>query len=110
MNTHDVEQLNKDFAFQKGSSSLRFRVGEDNIPVIEIQNEQASARISLQGAHLLSWVPASEDEVIWLSGDATFAAAKSVRGGIPVCWPWFGASADNVSMAMSSGLVKINVG
>lgn len=97
MNTLSVEQLNKDFSFQTETSNLYFRMGEGNIPVIEIQNQYASARISLQGAHLLSWQPVGEDEVIWLSTDANFAEAKSVRGGIPVCWPWFGAHEDNAS-------------
>lgn len=97
MNIPDVEQLNKDFAIEQGGNSLRFRTGEGDIPVIEIQNEQASARISLQGAHILSWIPTGEDEVIWVSDDATFAPAKSVRGGIPICWPWFGAHDNNAT-------------
>lgn len=90
MNTLSVEQLNKDFSFDKGGNSLRFTSGTGGIPVIEVQNEQASAVISLQGAHILSWIPAGEDEVIWVSEDATFAPGKSVRGGVPICWPWFG--------------------
>ena len=97
MNIPDVEQLNKDFAIQQGGNSLRFRMGEGDIPVIEIQNEQASARISLQGAHILSWIPTGEDEVIWVSEDATFAPEKSVRGGIPICWPWFGPHENNAA-------------
>jgi D-hexose-6-phosphate mutarotase len=28
--------------------------------------------------------------VIWLSPQAVFSAGKAIRGGIPVCWPWFG--------------------
>jgi len=97
MNTLGVEQLNKNFSFQNEDNYLRFKTGKGNIPVVEIKNNQASATISLQGAHLLSWVPTGEDEVIWVSEDATFAPAKSVRGGIPICWPWFGAHENNVS-------------
>lgn len=91
----DAEQLNKVFAFQDPANSLNFKTGEGGIPVVEIKNQHASARISLQGAHLLSWKPKSEDEVIWLSEKATFAPGKSVRGGIPICWPWFGAHESN---------------
>jgi len=47
--------------------------------------------ISLQGAHVLSWKRVNEDEVIWLSSDAEYKLGKPVRGGIPICWPWFGA-------------------
>jgi glucose-6-phosphate 1-epimerase len=86
-----VENLNNTFSLSDDNSSLRFKVGEGNIPVVEIKNNQANAVISLQGAHVLSWKPVDNNEVIWLSTDATFAMGKSVRGGIPICWPWFGA-------------------
>ena len=91
MNTPDVEQLNEKFALQNGDNYLRFKTGKDGMIVIEIQNNQASAIISLQGAHLLSWIPKGEEDVIWLSEDASFAPGKSIRGGVPICWPWFGA-------------------
>lgn len=93
----NVEDLNKNFSFEIGNNSLRFKIGKGDIPIVEIQNEQASATISLQGAHVLSWKPVAEDDVIWLSNDATFALGKSVRGGIPICWPWFGAHESNSS-------------
>ena len=95
MNASDIEQLNKDFSFANEYHHLIFKLGEGGIPLIETTNDQSSATISLQGAHLLSWVPTGGDDVIWLSDDAKFAAGKSVRGGIPICWPWFGAHEDN---------------
>lgn len=87
-----IDKLNKEFSFSQGDNTLRFINTEADIPHIEINNEFASAKISLQGAHVLSWKPHNEDEVIWISEDATFAREKSVRGGIPICWPWFGAA------------------
>ncbi len=90
-----LEQLNNEFSLQVANNNLHFKAGKGDVPVVEIQNELASAKISLQGAHLLSWIPEGEEEVIWLSEDAKFAAGKSVRGGIPVCWPWFGAHETN---------------
>ena len=95
MKNQDIALLNKTFSFENETSRLVFRMGEGDIPLIDIQNAQSSACISLQGAHLLSWIPEGEDEVIWLSGDAKFAPGKSVRGGIPLCWPWFGAYESN---------------
>lgn len=86
-----VEQLNKSFSFQNKNNNLFFKIGEGNIPLIVIENDHASALISLQGAHLLSWKPNNHQDVIWLSKDAIFSVGKSVRGGIPICWPWFGA-------------------
>ncbi len=85
-----LEQLNNEFSLQVNGNNLHFKMGEGGIPIIEIQNQHASAAISLQGAHLLSWRPKGEEDVIWLSEEASFAIGKSVRGGIPICWPWFG--------------------
>ncbi|MDO9636273.1 MAG: D-hexose-6-phosphate mutarotase, partial [Thiobacillus sp.] len=46
----------------------------------------------LQGAHVVSFRPKSQHEpVVWVSDAAKFAPGKSIRGGAPVCWPWFGA-------------------
>ena len=97
MKTMTVENLNKDFSLENENNSLNFKIGKGEIPVVEIKNNHASAIISLQGAHILSWTPAKNTEVIWLSDDATFALGKSVRGGIPICWPWFGAHESNSS-------------
>ncbi len=92
-----LEQLNTQFALQGSENTLSFKMGEGDIIVVEVHNQHASAKISLQGAHILSWVPKGEEEVIWLSKDATFAKGKSVRGGVPICWPWFGAHATEKS-------------
>lgn len=82
-----IDELNREYALE---SELVFVEGKGGLPVVEVNNQHCSARISLQGAQLTSWVPAGEDEVIWLSSDASFKQGKSIRGGIPVCWPWFG--------------------
>ena len=87
MHPYNLDTLNKRFGL---ADILIFREGPGGLPVVEVFNEQASAVIALQGAHLLQWVPSGEDPVIWLSPEAKFAAGKSVRGGAPVCWPWFG--------------------
>ena len=57
---------------------------------VDVKNSWASARIALQGAQLTDWVPKGEAPVIWLSKEASFRKGKSIRGGAPVCWPWFG--------------------
>ena len=95
MDTLDLDQLNDKLSLKSANNSLHFTTGKGGIPVVEIQNIHASATISLQGAHLLSWIPKGEKDVIWLSEEAKFAPGKSVRGGIPICWPWFGAHHSN---------------
>ena len=92
----NINKLNTKFAFDNESGTLKFKNyhKQSNYIIVEIENAHASASIALQGAHLLRWSPVSnnhKDDIIWLSRNAVFAEAKSVRGGIPVCWPWFGA-------------------
>lgn len=55
----------------------------------------STAMIALQGAHVMTWQPTGHEPVIWLSKLAKFAPGKSIRGGVPLCWPWFGPHASN---------------
>ncbi len=43
------------------------------------------------GATVTSWVPSGGRDVLWLSPLARFQEGDAIRGGIPVCWPWFAA-------------------
>jgi len=58
--------------------------------VVEVNNAHASAAIAMQGAHLMSFQPQGQQPLIWMSPEAKLAEGKSIRGGVPVCWPWFG--------------------
>jgi len=84
----DISVLNDRFAI---GNRINFRDIGDGFMVANIANRHCSASIALQGAHLLSWTPSGQQPVIWMSDDAQLRKGKSVRGGIPVCWPWFGA-------------------
>jgi glucose-6-phosphate 1-epimerase len=58
-------------------------------PVVTLSGPAGAAQVALQGAQLLSWTPTGHDPVIWLSPTERLGTAKPVRGGTPVCWPWF---------------------
>ena len=60
------------------------------INIIRVIHPLAEAGISLHGGHLLWFKPQGEKDIIWLSEKAIFDQSKAVRGGIPICWPWFG--------------------
>lgn len=64
-------------------------------PVFDIDHPTCSARVALHGAQVMSWKPADEEEVLYLSPDAVFKEGKAIRGGIPICWPWFNAHPTN---------------
>lgn len=59
-------------------------------PVLVIEHAAASGRIALNGAHVTDWIPEGHDPVLYMSADAILETGKPIRGGIPVCWPWFG--------------------
>ena len=59
-----------------------------------LTHDSARLRLSLQGAHITELALDGED-LLWMSQSAKFAEGAAIRGGIPLCWPWFGASPDN---------------
>lgn len=63
---------------------------QDQLEVIVIEHAQVRAAVTLQGAHLLSWQPAGSEQVLWLSDNTPFLKGVALRGGVPICWPWFG--------------------
>jgi len=73
--------------------SVEFSKDADGLASVDVRNHFGSSRIALQGAQLLHWTPTGQEAVVWLSPKAKFVAGKSARGGIPVCWPWFGPHA-----------------
>ncbi|MFM4651043.1 D-hexose-6-phosphate mutarotase [Aeromonas bivalvium] len=60
------------------------------LPILTIHNDQAKAQISLFGGHVLSYQRHGEPDSLWLSDKAVLDGNKPIRGGIPLCWPWFG--------------------
>ena len=62
--------------------------------VLEINNPLARAVVSLHGGQVLSFQPHGQEEVLWLSPDAVYNEGQAIRGGIPICWPWFGKRAE----------------
>ncbi|WP_334020320.1 D-hexose-6-phosphate mutarotase [Alteromonas sp. S015] len=66
-------------------------VSESNgLTFLDVSNTFASARISLFGGHILSYIPKKDGkERLWVSPHAYLNGERPIRGGIPVCWPWF---------------------
>ncbi len=73
-------------------ASVHLEIGEGGLPVVRVAGPAGSAELYLHGAHLTSWTPAGGRPVIWLSGESLFTEAKAIRGGVPICFPWFGAN------------------
>ena len=84
----NIEQLNTDHAI---AGQLKFIEGKGGMPMIQVNTAKASGLISLHAGQVLSYKPAGETEdVLFLSEKAYYQAGKAIKGGAPVCWPWFG--------------------
>jgi glucose-6-phosphate 1-epimerase len=83
-----AENLNQRFGKDSMASFCEMPNG---FVLVEVNNAHASASIAMQGAHLIRFQPKGEEPLIWTSPEAKLAPGKSIRGGVPVCWPWFGA-------------------
>ena len=82
-----LNELNQRHAI---GNHVQFKEIAEGMIVAEVANQHALANIALQGAHVATFQPRGEEPVIWLSPKAKFAPGKSIRGGVPICWPWFG--------------------
>jgi glucose-6-phosphate 1-epimerase len=64
------------------------------LAMLVVENAQGRAVIALQGAHLLAFQPAGQREMLWVSPQCVLATGLPIRGGIPLCLPWFGPGPD----------------
>jgi glucose-6-phosphate 1-epimerase len=79
--------------------------GEGSLPKIRVTTSAATAEIYLHGAQVTSWIPAHSSEVLFLSKQSHWQEGKAIRGGIPICYPWFRSKADDPK-APSHGVVR----
>lgn len=68
-----------------------FTLTERNgVQFISIQNDNCTAEVSLYGGHVTAWQPEGHAPVFWMSENSALDGSAAIRGGIPMCWPWFG--------------------
>lgn len=83
-------------AFQAEGVSFKM---QENVMMIEVANDFASAKLTTHGGCVLSYKPTdSAQDLLWVSPTALYNGKKPVRGGVPVCWPWFGPHASEADL------------
>jgi len=83
----DIDELEDKFSIE---GEVGFAELENELVFLTVSNKYADADICLYGAHITSFRPANSSEILWMSPDSLFEVGKPIRGGIPVCFPWFG--------------------
>jgi glucose-6-phosphate 1-epimerase len=94
MITADPQDLNDQFAI---AEHITFTATAGGVPVAEIRNSYAAASVAVQGGHVITYQPHGQAPVLWVSRLSAYELGKTIRGGIPVCWPWFGAHPTDAS-------------
>jgi glucose-6-phosphate 1-epimerase len=79
--------------------------GKGGLPKVLITSSAAAGEMYLHGAHVTSWKPARGEEVLFVSAESRWEDGHAIRGGVPVCFPWFGAKADDPK-APAHGFVR----
>jgi glucose-6-phosphate 1-epimerase len=73
--------------------------------ILTLRTTNGTAVVALHGATVISFIPSGGREVVFTSPTATIAGNKPIRGGIPLCGPWFGPH-PHVATAPVHGLLR----
>ena len=102
MSSTEIELLNQRFAIP---GVVALVAGNGGLTKLRITGPAASAELYLYGAQITAWQPVGATEVLFLSELSRWDPGKAIRGGIPVCFPWFRSKADN-SKAPAHGFAR----
>jgi glucose-6-phosphate 1-epimerase len=72
--------------------SVTLARGRGDLPCLRIASDRyGTGEVYLHGAHVTAWQPRDQAPVLWVSRESVFAQGRPIRGGVPVCFPWFAA-------------------
>jgi glucose-6-phosphate 1-epimerase len=100
-----TEELERRFGIAGRAQVLADAAG---LPKVRLTAPQSIGEMHLHGAQVTSWRPVGAEEPIFLSRQARWEEGKAIRGGIPICFPWFRAKADN-DRAPAHGFVRTKI-
>lgn len=100
-----IEALNHRYGI---SDAAQVVAGNGGLTKVQIRTAAVSGEIYLYGAHVTSWRPAGFEEVLFVSQRSHWQQGQPIRGGIPICFPWFRNKADQPS-APKHGFVRTAV-
>jgi D-hexose-6-phosphate mutarotase len=72
------------------TKSVELTTGKGGLPLVKIRTPWSMAEICLHGAHVTHFQKNGEPPLLFMSAKSHFAAGQPIRGGVPICFPWFG--------------------
>src|ERR1700680_3830176 len=64
-------------------------IGNGGLPKVCVTSSATAGEMYLHGAHVTSWKPRGAEEVLFVSSKSAWKDGRAIRGGVPVCFPWF---------------------
>jgi glucose-6-phosphate 1-epimerase len=92
MSAATITELNRQFGIP---GMARVVEGNGGLAKVVITTGKTAGEIYLHGAHVTSWQPSGEEKVLFLSSKSRWDLGHAIRGGIPICFPWFADKANN---------------
>jgi len=84
--TASIADLNARFEIPGVAKILE---GKGGLPMVRVASPEARGEIYLHGAHVTSWHPVGAKEALFVSSKSKWEAGSAIRGGVPICFPWF---------------------
>jgi D-hexose-6-phosphate mutarotase len=78
---------------QRYPEGARLESGPGGLERLVLDAAHGSAAVFLHGGHVSHFQPRGGKPVLWMSAESRFESGKPIRGGVPVCFPWFGPKA-----------------
>jgi glucose-6-phosphate 1-epimerase len=75
-------------------NEVRIDAGRGGLQRVLVETPQVEAEVYLHGAHVTRFQPRGQKPVLFMSEKSLFEVGKAIRGGVPICFPWFGARQD----------------
>jgi glucose-6-phosphate 1-epimerase len=92
MTAATIAELNRRFAIP---GIARVAEGNGGLAKVVVTTGKAAGEIYLHGAHVTSWRPSGKEEVLFVSSKSRWEPGRAIRGGIPICFPWFADKAND---------------
>lgn len=102
MTSSSIADLNRRFGL---SGIANVVPGNGSLAKVVISSPAATGEMYLHGGHITSWVQKDGQDALYLSPNSLFQDGRAIRGGVPVCFPWFGDKADDPT-APAHGFVR----
>lgn len=99
----DLQTLNEQHAIP---GQISFHAGPGELCMAVINNAHAQATLTLAGGHVMRYTRHGDRPLLWISPKSSFELGKGMRGGVPVCWPWFANQIQDAKSKPAHGVVR----